>query len=115
MLGRILNGVERKYLVRAWLIGICFFALMIVAMMQAKNSASFIAPVIYFGLCTVLFPFSKLVWDELKSLIMGENVFFMNALILLFLKLFINMMLWSFAPFIAVIGIGYIWYRTKEI
>lgn len=113
MLGRILNGVERTYLIRAWLIGACFFALMVVVAFQAKSGAQ-VAPLLYFAVCTLLFPFSKLVWDELKNLILGQNLFLMNALILVVLKLFINALLWGFAPFVAVIGIGYIWYRTKS-
>ncbi|KAB0537746.1 MULTISPECIES: hypothetical protein [Pseudochrobactrum] len=113
MLGRILNGVERTYLIRAWLIGACFFALMVTVALQAKNGAQF-APLFYFAICTLMFPFSKLVWDELKNLVMGQNIFLMNALILMMLKLFINALLWAFAPFIAIIGIGYIWYRTKS-
>ncbi|MGU3575655.1 hypothetical protein ACLBWZ_08980 [Brucellaceae bacterium C25G] len=112
MLGRIINGVERRYLIRAWLIGACFFALMAVVAFQGKNGVQ-IVPLLYFAVCTLLFPFSKLVWDELKNLIMGQNIFFMNALILMVLKLFINALLWSFAPFVAVVGIGYIWFRTK--
>lgn len=113
MLGRILNGVERTYLIRAWLIAACFFALMAVVAFQNKNGVQ-VAPLIYFAICTLLFPFSKLVWDEIKALVMGQNIIFMNALILMLLKVFINALLWSFAPFIAVIGIGYIWYRTKS-
>ncbi len=114
MLRRVLSGVERSYLIRSWIIGICFLALMIFASTQGKNSFP-IPAILYFIVCTILFPFSKLVWDELKALMMGNNIIFMNILILYPLKLFINALLWSFAPFIAVLGIGYIWFRTREV
>lgn len=114
MLRRILSGVERSYLIRSWIIGICFLALMLFAASQGKNAIP-ITAIFYFIVSTILFPFSKLVWDELKLLMMGNNIIFMNILILYPLKLFINALLWGFAPFVAILGIGYIWFRTRNI
>lgn len=113
MVSRILNGVDRKYLIRAWLIGLVFFVLIASMSIQTKNGAQY-GMIIYSAVCTLLFPFSKLVWDEIKNLVIGQNVFYMNALMLIFLKIFINALLWSLAPFVALLGIGYIWYRTKS-
>ena len=114
MLSRIMNGVERSYIIRAWIIGAVFLAIMLFFAFNSKNGFPY-GFIIYSIVCTVLFPFSKLVWDELKNLIMGNNVVFMNALFLFLMKYFINAFLWALAPFIAIIGIGYIWFRTREV
>ncbi len=114
MFRRILSGVRPAYLIRAWLIGAVFLAIILFFAFQNKNGFPY-GLVVYSVICTILFPFSKLVWDEMKNLIMGNNIFVMNALMLMLLKYMVNAVLWVFAPFIAILGIGYIWYRTREV
>lgn len=66
-------------------------------------------------ICLALFPFSKLVYDELKRFVLGENVFYINALVMLFAKLIINLFLFMGAWFIAPLGIAYLWYKSKDL
>lgn len=109
---RIFGSVDRTYLVRAYVIGGAIFALHAAFL---SNNSNGMAPGmwVYMALSTLLFPFSKLVWDELKTLLMGQNMVFMNALLLFFFKLIINVVLWAAAIIIAPLGILYLWARTR--
>jgi hypothetical protein len=68
------------------------------------------------GFClvnTLLFPFAKLVWNNVRDFILGDTVLISSAMFLFMGKFFINGTLWSLAIFIAPIGIGYLWFRNR--
>ncbi|MCQ9147654.1 MULTISPECIES: hypothetical protein [Brucella/Ochrobactrum group] len=114
-LRRIFGGVQLSYLIRSYLIGLIFFALMIGMALSAEiKNGSPVGLIVFASLSTLLFPFAKLVWDELRDLAFGNNVIFMNAIMLFMLKWFVNACLWAFAIFVAPIGILYLWFRTRQ-
>ncbi|WP_158011137.1 hypothetical protein [Tardibacter chloracetimidivorans] len=104
---RIFGAVEPRYLIRAYIFGALFFAFM----MALGPKTPFL--IIYFLICTALFPFAKMVWDTAMDTMRGNTIFVMPALILIVLKLFINMMLWCFALFVAPIGIFFLNRRIR--
>lgn len=107
--------MQPSYLVRSYLIGLIFFALIVVMTFGAENrSGTPIGLLVYAALSTLLFPFAKLVWDELRDLAFGNNIVLMNAIFLFMLKLFINLFLWAFAIFVAPLGILYLWFRSRQ-
>lgn len=114
---RIFGGLNTSYLIRAYLISLYWFApLMIMEIYFALNSERGVNfPFVAFAtVSTLLFPFAKLVWDELSELLLGNNIFIMDAFFSILLKLFISAILWVFAIFIAPFGILYLWHRTRE-
>lgn len=102
------GSVDRAYLIRGWVIGGIFFALLLMASGGSNTSLT-----ILYAINTVLFPFSKLVWDELKGFALGQTMLVLPALFLYIAKLFVNVLLWGFAIFIAPVGILWVWYRAK--
>ena len=114
ILKRIIGGVNGRYMARAYLIGAAFLALMVYVALQGEKAATESAGAIaYFSLCLLVFPFAKLVWDELKALILGDTFLILPMILLYPAKLLINVVLFSFAVFIAPFGAAYIWYQTK--
>ncbi len=114
-LRRIFGGVQPSYIVRSYLIGLIFFALIVgMALSAETKNGTPIGLIVFAVLNTLLFPFAKLIWDELRNLAFGNNVIFMNAIFLFMLKWFVNAMLWAFAIFVAPIGILYLWFRTRQ-
>ena len=114
MLTRIFGSVRREYLLRAYVIGFAFFCFFIFMDYQAGWPDGFFWKRTFPGLiCLVLFPFSKLVYDELKRFVLGDNVFFLNALVMLIAKLIINFTLFLGAWFIAPLGVAYLWYVSR--
>lgn len=111
---RIFGALSGSHLVRSYLLGLMFLAAFCWLFFKTERPMSeTVLTVAYFGLCTLVFPFAKLVWDELKLLVLGESIILMPALILYPLKLMVNAILWVFALFVAPFGLAYIWWRTK--
>ncbi len=109
---RIFGAVDRGYLVRAYLIS----ATIMVGWIVWAN-ANFRFPttfdLFFIPAATLLFPFAKLAWDEIKNLVLGQTVIFFNAIFLYAAKIFINVLLWVFAPIVAPLGILYLAFRTR--
>lgn len=115
---RIFGAVEPRYLTRAYLISaalliyaIWYFATQ--ANLQPHQKGIMFA---YAVLSAILFPFAKLVWDEIRNTIMGSTVMFYDgwtALMGFVLKIIVNVLIWFCAILIAPLGILYLWVRTR--
>ena len=114
-LKRVFDGVKPAYLIRAYIIGAAFFGLFLYIAIAGLSQAGTVRPVqiVMMAICTLLFPFAKLVWDEVMELMRGRTFYVMPMLPLLFVKFVINGVLWACAPLIAPLGILYIWFRTR--
>ncbi|CUX66765.1 conserved membrane hypothetical protein [Agrobacterium sp. NCPPB 925] len=91
-LRRIFGGVQPSYLIRSYLMGAVVFALMMSMLSVEAQTGSPVALVVFSLASTLLFPFAKLVWDELRNLALGNNILFMNAIVLFMLKLLVNLL-----------------------
>lgn len=113
-------SVNRRYLIRAYLIS---FTLLVWAIWYFSSQAGLSsyqkgAMYGYSVLSAVLFPFAKLVWDELKETVLGNNqiVHFgwwaigVNYM----LKAIVNILLWYFAILIAPFGILYLHIQNRR-
>lgn len=114
-LKRALGGLNRGWMVRAWVIAAVFYGLMIFISLQGEKPLAERAAVMgYFGLCTLLFPLSKLVWDQLKGFVLGDSFLILPVIFLWPAKLVVNLFLFAFAVFVAPFGLAYLWFATKE-
>jgi len=112
---RLLGGLSTQYLIRAYVLSALYLAFTVAIIFGLANAgAEASVPLIYFGLCALLFPFAKHVWDELKGMVLGENFLILPIRLVYPAKIFINLGLWMFALLIAPFGIAYIWFRTKD-
>ncbi|RCL26976.1 hypothetical protein C6A77_10615 [Pseudomonas sp. AFG_SD02_1510_Pfu_092] len=65
---------------------------------------------------TLLYPYSRFVYESVVGFIMGNNVFFVNALFMLSVKVFTMALCWSFAIFIAPAGLAYLyWHHSRSV
>ena len=62
-----------------------------------------------FALNTFLYPYSRFVYESIVGYVMGQNVFFVNALMMLIVKFIIMTICWSFALLIAPLGLLYLY------
>lgn len=117
-LKRIFGALQPAYLIRAYVISAAFMALMLWFVIYMAKGAPLtvdqIVPLVIFGIGALLFPFSKLVWDEIKRVMMGGNVFYLPIIFVLPLKLVVNYVLWGCSIFIAPVGIAYLWLRSRQ-
>lgn len=63
---------------------------------------------------TLLYPYSRFVYESIIGFVMGENVFFVNAILMLITKFFTMTMCWVFAIFVAPIGFAYLYYHHSK-
>lgn len=111
---RLFGGLDVQYMIRAYILGAIFFAIVTTMTINRNAGAGEVAVVLgYFGLCTLLFPFAKLVWDRLKAIILGETFLILPIVFLYPAKIMVNAFLWGFALFVAPFGMAYIWFQTK--
>ncbi len=113
ILRRIFGSVDRAYLIRAYIISFAIFAFY-AAIFSRGTQPMQPSAWVFLIVNTILFPFSKLVWDEAMSLLLGRNMFILPAIFLMLAKVIINVALWAGAILIAPIGILWLWYRTRE-
>ena len=62
---------------------------------------------------TLLFPFAKFAWDELRDFIMGDTFIIQSAAMHFVWKYLVNGLLFATAIFVAPLGIGYLWFTTR--
>lgn len=119
----IFGTVHTRYLIRAYVISA---ALLAYALWYFSSQAGLLGyqKAVMFGyalLSAILFPFAKLVWDEIKSLISNDATVtitpineagLMLSLMRFAGKLIVNALLWFFAIGIAPLGILYLWMRN---
>ncbi len=116
-LKRIFGAVQPSYLIRAYAIGVVFFGFFVFLAFSAatRNPASSPYGMVALMLANLLFfPFSKLVFDEIKRVMMGDNILIVHIVVAMTAKLFINLLLFGLAIFIAPLGIIYLWFRTRS-
>ncbi len=63
---------------------------------------------------TLLYPYSRFVYESVVSFVMGSNVFFVNAIVMMVVKMFTMLICWGFAIFISPVGLAYLYYRHSR-
>ena len=111
---KTLGGLSPQYYFRHFVFGLLFAAFFVWMQMQ-NNKPIEIAAIAFVVINTLLYPYSRFVYESIMDFIMGDNVFFLNAILILVVK-FISMALcWGFAVFIAPVGLAYLYYyHSKE-
>lgn len=59
---------------------------------------------------TLLYPYSRFVYESIVDFILGRNVFFVNATMMLIVKWMTMTFCWGFAIFVAPIGLAYLYF-----
>ena len=64
---------------------------------------------------TLLYPYSRFVYESTTDFVMGKNIFFVNAVFMLITKFFTMAMCWAFAIFVAPIGLAYLYHHHSKV
>ncbi|MGK0270652.1 MAG: hypothetical protein ACI88H_001299 [Cocleimonas sp.] len=107
------GGLKASYLIRQYIFGICLALLFANIKMQNGQELSLsIAAVLIIN--TVFYPYSRFVYESIVEFILGENTFYVNGLVMLFVKVITMLFCWVAAIFIAPIGLAYIYFRSTR-
>lgn len=111
---KTLGGLKASYYIRHFIFGAIISALFIYISMQ-NLSAMKVGNVILFVINALLYPYARFVYERVISFIMGENVFLINAIVLLLAKVITMCLCWTFSIFIAPIGLAYLYYYHSKV
>lgn len=73
-----------------------------------------IGMVLFTIVSTILYPYSRFVYESIVGFVMGDNVFYVNAIFMFVTKILTMAMCWVFAIVIAPIGLAYLYYHHSK-
>jgi hypothetical protein len=112
VIAKTFGGLSPQYYFRHFLFGLIFPAMFLYA---SRHEHEFpIGAAIFFAVNTFLYPYSRFVYESVVGFLLGNNVFFLNALVMLFVKLVTMALCWTFAIFISPIGLVYLYYYHSK-
>ena len=118
-LSKTLGGLSKAYYTRQFLFGLIFFIFIVAISYNGYNytgnTSILVKNVILELICLLLYPYSRFVYESIIEYILGDNVFFVNAPLMLVTKLITMAICFIFSIFIAPIGLIYLYfYHSKQ-
>lgn len=108
------GGLTPSYYIRQMFFGALFAALIVFMKMRTPSGLTFDA-ISLVVVCTLLYPYSRFVYESVVGYIVGGNVFYVNAKLMLATKFITMFMCWLFAVFIAPVGLAYLyWHHSRQ-
>ena len=117
VIAKTFGGLSRKYYFRQFFFGLIFSVLIFLMLSQSSHRvpiSAIVSITLFIVINTFLYPYSRYVYESLVGFILGKNVFFVNALLMLFVKLITMYLCWAFAVLIAPIGLAYLYYHHSK-
>ncbi|WP_337248698.1 MULTISPECIES: hypothetical protein [Pseudomonas] len=108
------GGLTPSYYARQLFFGALFAAFFIYMKSRSPSGIDF-ANTSLAVVSTLLYPYARFVYESVVGFIMGGNVFFVNALLMLATKIITMFVCWFLAIFIAPLGLLYLyWYHSRQ-
>jgi cellulose synthase/poly-beta-1,6-N-acetylglucosamine synthase-like glycosyltransferase len=107
------GGLTRQYLVRQYFFGIVLGGFALMAHMSAPGGWTFNGVFSSF-LFTALYPYSRFVYESVVEFIVGDNMFWGNAFLMLSVKLVTMLMCFVAAPLLAPLGLAYLYFANRN-
>ncbi len=113
ILAMTFGGLTPSYYARQLFFGALFAAFFIYMKSRAPHGIDF-GTVAIAVVSTLLYPYSRFVYESVIGFITGHNVFFVNALLMLLVKFITMFICWFLAIFIAPLGLLYLyWHHSR--
>lgn len=116
---KTLGGLTKTYYFRQLFFGSLFLVLFIWMSMLPHPEGSDPRPgsmliMILFVINTLLYPYSRFVYERIVGFVLGDNVFFGPAIVMMGMKIITMFLCWGFAIFIAPIGLLYLYFHHTK-
>ena len=116
LISKTLGGLSTQYYLRQFFFGLIFLSTYIFITLNSDAGAALkISNISFCFINTLLYPYSRFVYESIRNFIMGNNVFLVNALLVFTIKFMTMIMCWGFAIFIAPVGLGYLYYHHSKV
>lgn len=107
------GGLSLQYYIRQLFFGSLFLALIFSTRALGDGNIDWGVASIFI-ISTFLYPYSRFVYESIIGYIVGDNVFYINAILMMMVKLFTMAVCWSFSIFIAPVGLAYLYYYHSK-
>lgn len=110
---KTLGGLTPRYYFRQLFFALLLAVFVFLASIHGGRSLS-VERLIFIVISTLLYPYSRFVYERIVGFIIGESVFVVNAMAMLLAKLLTMMLCWMFALFLAPVGLAYLYYHHRK-
>lgn len=110
---KTLGGLKASYYIRHFVFGALISTFFIYMSMQNPGGVK-VENIIFFFINALLCPYARFVYEQIIGFIMGENVFFINVIVMLTAKIITMCLCWIFSVFIAPVGLIYLYYYHSK-
>lgn len=107
------GGLSPRYYLRQLFFGAGMSALIVFVIVQGDAQLR-MDQLVLLLVNALLYPYSRFVYEQAAGFLLGDNVFFVNAMMLLVVKAFTMMICWGFAIFIAPLGLAYLFFYHRR-
>ena len=107
------GGLLPEYYFRQFLFGLIFPAFLYFMTTKSPHPIPIFAVAIIVA-NTLLYPYSRFVYEKIIGFIMGRNTLSINIFIFIWVKLITMMLCWGLALLIAPIGLAYLYYHHSK-
>lgn len=108
------GGLSTQYYFRHFVFGLIFPAFLAFIASHSPRPTPFVALAL-FCVNTLLYPYARFVYEGVVDFVLGRNVFYVNAFLMLFAKIMTMAMCWSLAVFIAPLGLLYLYFHHSKL
>lgn len=113
VIAKTFGGLTTQYYLRQFFFGFGMATIMYFFMSMGKLGVP-ISMIIFMAINTLLYPYSRFVYESVVNFILGENVFFTSIPLMLFIKWITIGICWACAIFVAPIGLAYLYYHHSK-
>lgn len=114
VIAKTFGGLSKPYYFRHFVFGLIFVAFFVLISLESPNGTPS-SGVVLVAISTFLYPYSRFVYESVVGFILGDNLFMLPIMLMLFAKLITMLLCFIFAIFIAPVGLAYLYYyHTKQ-
>lgn len=110
---KTLGGLNGFYYFRHFVFGV-LISFLFISIARQNPSGIKAGAFVFYIINALLYPYARFVYEQIIGFIMGGNVFYINAIVMLIAKFFIMVLCWIFSIFIAPIGLAYLYYYHSK-
>lgn len=108
LLAKTFGGLSAAYYFRQFVFGLCLAGFFVFVASRSPHAMP-LEMAVFLVVSTLLYPYARFVYEGVFNFLLGENRFYVNAVLMLFVKLITMLVCWTFAIFIAPVGLIYLY------
>lgn len=114
VIAKTLGGLKPQYYFRQLFFGLGLAAIFLIMPVRGGQSIP-VGVGAFVVVSAILYPYSRFVYESIVGFLIGDNIFVVNSILMLFVKFMTMVLCFSFAVFIAPIGLAYLYFYHSRV